>query len=51
MAGLTWAPLVLFASLAIESHQNLTHFNSGLMISRTFYLMQEFLVLHLVVYI
>jgi len=29
-------PLVLFASLAIEGHHNLTHFESGLLISRTF---------------
>jgi len=29
-------PLVLFASLAIEGHQNWTHFNSGRLISRTF---------------
>jgi len=49
MAGLVWFPLVLFASLAIESHQNLTHFDSGLLISRTFYLMQEVLLLHLFV--
>ena len=49
MAGLVWAPLVLFASPATESYQNLTHFDSGLLISRTFYLMQEVLVLYLFV--
>ena len=31
-----WAPLVLFASMAIEGHQNGTHFDSGLLIFRTF---------------
>ena len=29
-------PLSVFASLAIEGHQNLTHFDSGILISRTF---------------
>ena len=34
--GPVLAPLALFASLAIEGHQKLTHFDSGFLISRTF---------------
>ena len=34
--GPVYASLVLFASLAVEDHQNWTHFDYGLLISRTF---------------
>jgi len=30
------APMVLFVSLAIDRHQNWTHYDSGLLIPRTF---------------
>ena len=39
--GPVLAPLVLFASLAIEVNQKLTHFDSGFLISRTFLLCAE----------